>query len=835
MVPHPLTPNLQAYLKGRIERANIILFTGAGFSQDAKTREGEPILSTSKLKESLWNLCFPGETYDPNSSLQHLYDHALLRHQRQLSTLLVKSFTVDPDSLPDYYRMLFCVPWLRIYTLNIDDLAIAVGRKFPLPRKISPISVTARDGKHLPLDEESNALRIIHLNGMIEDVPTNVTFSLQQYAVRLAQPDPAYTRLAADLISNAVVFVGTNLDEPSLWQHIEARRLRGPRSARELRPRSFLIAPTLDRAREALLEEYHITWIPLTAEQFASDIILHMQDAVSSGQKVIVERHRAATTGTSALLEVADLAQNPSQPSEFLLGQEPIWADLQSERAIERECDKNLWSHVIRMLDDRKIARVLAVTGTAGSGKSTSLMRLALRLSAERGCRVAWVDREIELSPRQLREAMLKETSPPVLAIDDADMYGGQVSSLAREITTSANAPIILIALRSSKVDRVLNPSLLQGVTIIEEAMPYLSDNDIDGLIDLLAKHNRLGVLRGKSKVECHRIFRQLAGRQLLVAMIEATSGKRFEQKIVEEFEDLSDLAKRMYATVAVATVFRFRLTKDEVLFSTDAISNEALNQLEQLIQRKLILCDASDGGLRLRHRRIAEILVEELQKNALLSDVLPGLTLLGTTKVSPELSRSSRPWRLLISLINHDFLGRALGLEGARNLYGGIEGALSWDYQYWLQRGSLEVEHGSINLAENFLNQARALNDSDAYVRTEWAYLLFKKAIESPRSAQARALIDEAKDILEDLILARGSFDSYPYHVLGSQGLSWSRRGYTTGTQRQEFLRTLVRKIENGVRQHPRNEELAHLLGDLKRELMMTAVSPERGEAGSA
>jgi len=39
-----------------------------------------------------------------------------------------------------------------------------------------------------------------------------------------------------------------------------------------------------------------------------------------------------------------------------------------------------------------------------------------------------------------------------------------------------------------------------------------------------------------------------------------------------------------------------------------------------------------------------------------------------------------------------------------ARDIYEELESILSWDYHYWLQKGSLQVEAGNIRLAENFL-----------------------------------------------------------------------------------------------------------------------------------
>ena len=72
---------------------------------------------------------------------------------------------------------------------------------------------------------------------------------------------------------------------------------------------------------------------------------------------------------------VADLAVNPTEETEFLLGSEPIWADLQSGRAIRRDSDDHLWSGITSVLQ-KNTSNLIVVTGTAGSGKSTALMRV---------------------------------------------------------------------------------------------------------------------------------------------------------------------------------------------------------------------------------------------------------------------------------------------------------------------------------------------------------------------------------------------------------------------------------------------------------------------------
>jgi hypothetical protein len=138
---------------------------------------------------------------------------------------------VDAATIPEWYAAILSLPWHKCYTLNIDDLDAAVSRAFDLPRRIVPVSPKTMT----TWAAGSEALEVVHLNGMLADIPDDITFSTSQYAERLAGEDPVYIRLAAELLSNPFVFIGTKLDEPPLWQHIQLRFSKG-RRMKELSP-----------------------------------------------------------------------------------------------------------------------------------------------------------------------------------------------------------------------------------------------------------------------------------------------------------------------------------------------------------------------------------------------------------------------------------------------------------------------------------------------------------------------------------------------------------------------------------------------------------------------
>lgn len=203
-----------ARLRAQISRGEVILFTGAGFSLGAAGTSGEPLPSTGELKRELWGLCYASEAYDDNSSLGDLYAAALKRAKSELTALVHSRLCVDPASLPDYYRVIFEFPWLRCYTLNVDDLESAASRRFKFDRKIASISAREREINQLPgTAPSSRGLEVVHLNGMVPSAPESLTFSETQYAERIGSQEPWYARCVVDITSRPVVFIGTVLNE----------------------------------------------------------------------------------------------------------------------------------------------------------------------------------------------------------------------------------------------------------------------------------------------------------------------------------------------------------------------------------------------------------------------------------------------------------------------------------------------------------------------------------------------------------------------------------------------------------------------------------------------
>lgn len=505
------------HIRQQLRRADLVLFTGAGFSRSTTNLDGTPLPDGRGLARLLWSMAYPDRDFDKRSSLQDIYEASLRRKPKELERVLRTALTVAPDSIDDWIVLYYKQPWHKAYTLNVDSLADALNQKPELPRSLTSVSGTSGSRSlEAPPDQ---VLKVIHLNGTLADLPSNVTFSHTQYAQRLAVPDQIYQEFSAEFLGRPFIFVGTNIDESPLWQSIEQRRLKGPRGMRERRPRSYLVTPDLDLAKRERLEAFNVWWLPMKAERFAQEVLEPLRQASVEGHGFLAA---AASAGRNRLQEVGELIAEPTARSEFLLGAQPLWSDLQSDRAITRLCDAHFLEEAEERIKCSGPRGVLAITGTAGTGKTTSLMALALRLLAK-GHQVAWVDDTTDVDARTIVRGMSEANAPRIIAIDGAEeKLGGRFSYLARDLVQLRSNPLILASVRSGRADAVLNPYVLRGIRCAERVVPPLADTEIDDLIDVLAREKRLGVLRGASRTEQRMAFQRQAERQLLVAMIQA-------------------------------------------------------------------------------------------------------------------------------------------------------------------------------------------------------------------------------------------------------------------------------------------------------------------------
>lgn len=814
-----IASGIVARFRRQLAHGDVVLFTGAGFSMAAVAADGRAVAGVADLRREFTRLAFGSGASEDDSSLADLFELALSRAEGSVRTVFDSRLRVDGSRTPVRYADWFSMPWRRVYTLNVDDLETSIATAHPLPRAIESVSAL----NHSIV--QTNDLLSVHINGRVSDFP-HVTFGTRQYARRAGSPDPWYEMLTSDLLSSPVLFVGTTLDEQGLWQHIEMRGTRHGGDV-ELRPPSYLVSPSLPRARVGLLKRYNIDWVQATESDFWEQVIRGSDREAALGRQVIARLHHPSGSRDS-IKPLASLRADAAgvDTRVFLQGREPVWEDVEEDGyAVIRSFESELG---IRARAARN--HLLLITGTAASGKSTTAMRLALSLSAEGRSVFAYDTADGSRSVDQVLRAA-RQARADVLLVDDVDLFGDSAGRLLHDLVAENRDLTVIATVRSSRLHGLTIERELEGISYSEDVVPLLEDGDIDLLVASLERAGSLGRMAGMTQEKRRELLREMAGRQLVVAMYYATSGELLQDRVRSECEDLSGASRLAYGMAALATAEHQYVRRNELLVGLGMLGhgndgNHVLNELEKLSERHLLVDFKT--GLQVRHRWIAEESLEFFAGNGLLHRIVGALAFALACETDAQTSRHTRERRMLRRLINHDRLLKTIGdLDACREVYESLQDRVGWDYHYWLQRGSLEVEKGDLGFAKQYLESARSLSEGrDRRVENEYAYLLLKKASCDPKSSGAAEDVDTAFGSLKEAMVAHGATDPYPYHVYGSQGLSWARRAELTAEARRTLVASLVEAVEEGRRHHPKRDDLRQLEQDLRREQLLLAAS---------
>ncbi len=474
---------------------NAYLVTGAGFSQGGLNVDGEPIPSTWRLT-ALFHATYSTGKLSDGASLGDVFDLARLRDSDAIDAIIKRKLHVPPHSeVPANLMHYLELPWSRIYTFNLDNLVEAAAQR----AGIEIGSASALRGAPSP------GVRYVHVNGDLDD-GVNATFSDRQYAHRLAQRDPWLMTMGAELLSGIVVYVGTTLNEMHMWSAIEARRLDNV-GALDPRPVSFLVTPSIDETRREMLAYSQVEWLEMNASQFAEQVLAPVAARRPTPRRAISD---GVITWWRPIEPDSDGEQSDLR---YLLGQQPTWSDVQ-QLAVARAFETEVldWSE----------GRSVVITGTPGSGKTTTAMKAALALRAE-GEVVRFVDVEDVDSYKSILDQVVRTADPYCLIVDNAELLGPWTPLIANEFFQKQEAGRLVIASPRNRIAALRLDDFREKPRVIQ--VPLLEPSDVSGLVTMLGRFDLLGELETKPRFEQERELAARSGRELLVAMIRATRG----------------------------------------------------------------------------------------------------------------------------------------------------------------------------------------------------------------------------------------------------------------------------------------------------------------------
>jgi hypothetical protein len=832
------------WLREHLLDNDVVLFLGAGFSSEAQNMLGRTIPKASELAGQLYEEGgFSATRPFSGEKLEDVFESARYRlgDKRLLEFLIPR---LSASSVPEWYGYAADFPWLRIYTTNVDNVIETAWklRKGGVPKLRV---IVGSDGELEERDQILSSIQYVKLNGSIERGIGGITFSRRQYAQRLGDEDRWVDLFVQDYFHHPTVFIGTELEDPILWSYIERReRMAREKGMKDPRPKALLISPDLSPAKEPILDSLHIEPVRTSAREFFE--VLHTQLSGVCTPEVVLRRvfaqrkmplelasvfltrevreHLAAFH--TAFREVRPKARDPQYHSYFLLGAQPTWDDIAASLDALREVTGALTQSIRSALAERTEPRIAFLKGTAGSGKSTVLMRLSISLKQE-GVPCFFSDGECIPEWYELRTALESYERPVVLFLDNAHKFLLEVSDWGCRFDQFKHPPILICACRVNQFERNLG-AIRQIPSYSEVDIPDLSDGEIEGILRTLEAEQLLGRLRERSRSERIRIFRDYAKRQIVVAMRAATLSEDFDKIIADEFLNLPYEAKIIYTIAALPTSQHHTITQGELLAACPLRFSQTLDLLATALRGLVIRKDSAEDTWQARHQVIAEMIVDNIAPRDMVCNAYIGYLRAISHQIPTKATRRCRPWQIFWRLLNHQNLYQQFGneIENPRKIYESLKGWLGTHGHFWLQYGSLEIEYGQLDRASNYIEQAKGiLGESHYPVMATYAYLLLKKAIRTHDAEEANRMAKEGEAILLSQIAEIGRRDPYPYHILGTQLLLWLRDRIQDKEERRSGMLRLREIVGEGVQNHPGRKELRAALNSINYELLMMKV----------
>ena len=202
------------------------------------------------------------------------------------------------------------------------------------------------------------------------------------------------------------------------------------------------------------------------------------------------------------------------------------------------------------------------------------------------------------------------------------DRLALRIDPVARLIATANRKRVPITVIGSERLNEwnLYSEPLQQVCQPTELPIRNLSVSEVGALLDLLTRHNALGLLEGETRENQTRAFTERAERQLLVALHEATLGKPFEEIVHDEYIRLvPDTAKQLY--LDICTMHQHNVpTRAGTISRISGISFEdfSSNFFTPLEKVVMVTTDPYTGDYqyRARHARIAQLVFQQARAN---------------------------------------------------------------------------------------------------------------------------------------------------------------------------------------------------------------------------
>lgn len=812
----------------QFRQGRIILLLGAGSSLEAKNSDGRPMPSGKQLAKEISDKFLGGDFNDSELNVVSEYaisESGLLQFQAFIADRL-RSYLPTPA-----HRMLPKFLWGGIATTNYDILIERAYQEAVGGLQI-PVPIVENGDQILPLMRDPRAVKLLKLHGCINRVANEqcpLILTKDQYTAYRNGRSRLFDQLHEWAYEHTIVFVGHRVEDPNLREVIFELDQRV-----ETRPRYYLVAPDFAPIQARFWEQKRVTVLNHSLESFLAAIDSSLEGelrglVVSIPQDGGISRHfrvanialsrnaREFLTSDAAYVESC-VASKTVAPLDFYKGYNAEWAPIEQNLDIRRAFADDILEDIFLRdsLTSRGRLEVILIKGYAGCGKTVAMRRIAWEAAKVYNCLCIYAKDIGKINVGAIQEIIDVCNERVFLFIDNASERAKEISELINEIGKFGELLTVIVSSRGNEWNGM--PKNVQAALTSEYEVPTLSKKEIVSLLEKLEMHNALDQLQFKSLEQRIQAFDGIAGRQLLVALYEATHGYPLEDILENEYKRIIPAeAQELYLTVCV--LYRLGIPVRAGLVSR--IHGLPFSEFKERLFKPLehVVYDTYDERIRdnvytARHPIIAEIVFDRLlrDQNKRFDAIFRCLRALIVDYSTDERAfREIVKGRTLLKLFSNVEYCRAI-FEQAASMVGDEPHLLQQRALYEMHRGG-----GNLGLASTLIAKAIEKQPYNKALKHTKAELALKKVKDARSPLEKEKLYREATSLALETRDAR-SGEVHAYHTLVKvylkrleDSLSVNGKDFSKPSL-QEIIRQVESTILEGLQAKPGD---AYLLGE--------------------